>query len=1359
VKTHVHSWTLPAALAIVLAIAPGAGAIDVPAQDIAFLDGSPYASSLIGGGAYTSHQIPHLNDGLYGNTQSWIPSTVASYAGITFPGACRIDAVALGRDSGGEATSYTDRVPMNFTIQGQAGGGGFGVQRTVTGRTTPTRLQYDFLRTGVPGTNRVFVADDVRVNITATNTGNQPCIDELEIYGRPTVVPGPTGPDPNLARQVGATAFASSVLGGYAAHTIPHLNDGLYGNSFSWIPASAGAEFAGVSLPAPGRIRAIAFGRDNTDTNIDRVAPGYTIEYTTDASTNYATDPGVTWLPAGVVDRNYAPGGGTVRANFAGRMQYDAPSPALASAVRVLSNGVQVCIDELELLGDLGPTSVPSDDIALKGTAYASSVLAGGAYPIHQTAHLNDGIYGNNNSWISNEFNAGIAGIALDGTYRIDAVALGRSNSGPNADRVPSDFTIEGAIGAGAFTVQQAVTGRNQPKRLQYDFIAGTGSPTFAADKVQVNITDVLPPNQPCIDELEIYGRPAQVMSGAGPLANLAQRPGATAFVSSTIGGYPDRHSLGGLTDGQYGNMNSWIAAGSGAEHFGVSFDSPVHGLAIAFGRDNTDTYTDRVHTAYTIQATNVVSSNYNDPTIPWTTLAVVDRNYAPGFGAVRPNFAGRMQYDSPIGPTEVTAVRVVTNGPALGNPQICIDELEVIGYSPPADNIATRGTAYASSVLAGGAHATHQIPHLNDGMYSNAHSWISDEVNDGTAGIALDQAYRIDAVALGRDATGIYGDRVPSNFTIEGSLGGGGFVTRQAVAGRTDPARVQYDFINGPGSGQISTWTADHVQVNVSAVTSVNQPCIDELEIYGRPVNVPGYNAATKGGNLAQMPGASPLASSVVPGWPDRHTIPGLTDGQYGNMNSWIPAGSTNEHGGVDFGTNAPVYVGQVAFGRDNTDFYKDRVAGSYQIEYTLDDPADPSARWRVRDTVGRDYAPGGGTVRPGFAGRMAYDVGQMPARGVRVSFSGAQACIDEIETIGSAAVGPESFQLLTGSAAAASSQHSSGLYPTSALNDGIQGGSGLGPYWNDNTHGAPGDWARLTWDETQLVRYVNLRTPILTHALGTRTLDGVKVQYLRPGGNPNSNNDWLDYDAARTIVAPHTSESNPNPNYYSDNAPLITRGVRAYFTTGGNNGGRDWNWLDEVQAFGSTNIARTRGTPFASSQHGSGLYPLTALNDGIQTGNSAPGIPFGYWNDNTQWQYPDWAGILLDAEWYVDGVNLRTPIVNLGDGARVVDDVSLEYLALGGDPNSPADWMTLIDAFTLVAPTTNDGTQDNFFTFAPIHTAGIRAYFGPGSGNDGGWNYLDEIEVFGHVPEPTSLLLVAGGLLALVRRRARRR
>ena len=59
---------------------------------------------------------------------------------------------------------------------------------------------------------------------------SQPCIDELEIYGRDNKL--------NLGlMSAGAKATASSCLPNYAIHQIRHLNDGHYGNSQSWIAA------------------------------------------------------------------------------------------------------------------------------------------------------------------------------------------------------------------------------------------------------------------------------------------------------------------------------------------------------------------------------------------------------------------------------------------------------------------------------------------------------------------------------------------------------------------------------------------------------------------------------------------------------------------------------------------------------------------------------------------------------------------------------------------------------------------------------------------------------------------------------------------------------------------------------------------------------------------------------------------------------------------------------------------------------------------------------------------------------------------------------------------------------------------
>ena len=109
----------------------------------------------------------------------------------------------------------------------------------------------------------------VRMAILA-NSGAQPCIDELEVYG----------PDDkaNLAlASSGAKATASSCLAGYDAHRIAHLNDGLYGNDHSWIAAGASGEWVQIELPRPMTVNRVVFSRDRTGRFSDRVIAHFEI--------------------------------------------------------------------------------------------------------------------------------------------------------------------------------------------------------------------------------------------------------------------------------------------------------------------------------------------------------------------------------------------------------------------------------------------------------------------------------------------------------------------------------------------------------------------------------------------------------------------------------------------------------------------------------------------------------------------------------------------------------------------------------------------------------------------------------------------------------------------------------------------------------------------------------------------------------------------------------------------------------------------------------------------------------------------------------------------------------------------------
>jgi putative heme-binding domain-containing protein len=69
------------------------------------------ASSLLKG--HTKHRIEHLNDGRYGNANSWIPAEKTGWAQIELPEAATIDRLVLSRDRGGQISG---RTPTAFDI-------------------------------------------------------------------------------------------------------------------------------------------------------------------------------------------------------------------------------------------------------------------------------------------------------------------------------------------------------------------------------------------------------------------------------------------------------------------------------------------------------------------------------------------------------------------------------------------------------------------------------------------------------------------------------------------------------------------------------------------------------------------------------------------------------------------------------------------------------------------------------------------------------------------------------------------------------------------------------------------------------------------------------------------------------------------------------------------------------------------------------------------------------------------------------------------------------------------------------------------------------------------------------------------
>lgn len=114
-------------------------------------------------------------------------------------------------------------------------------------------------------------AQFVRFTIKATNSGSEPCLDELEVYDLQ---------GKNIARQ--ATATASGTYAGSPLHRLEHINDGRPGNSHSWISNTNGKGWIQLALAEPTSINRIVWARDREKRYSDRLAIDYEIEISLD---------------------------------------------------------------------------------------------------------------------------------------------------------------------------------------------------------------------------------------------------------------------------------------------------------------------------------------------------------------------------------------------------------------------------------------------------------------------------------------------------------------------------------------------------------------------------------------------------------------------------------------------------------------------------------------------------------------------------------------------------------------------------------------------------------------------------------------------------------------------------------------------------------------------------------------------------------------------------------------------------------------------------------------------------------------------------------------------------------------------
>jgi hypothetical protein len=115
----------------------------------------------------------------------------------------------------------------------------------------------------------------VRFTILATNA-SEPCLDELEIFAGGQAV--------GLATR-GARVSSSGDYAGNPKHRLEHLNDGRYGNDYSWISDTEGRGWVQVEWEQPQKIDRIQWARDRQGVFADRLPTDYRIEVSVDGET------------------------------------------------------------------------------------------------------------------------------------------------------------------------------------------------------------------------------------------------------------------------------------------------------------------------------------------------------------------------------------------------------------------------------------------------------------------------------------------------------------------------------------------------------------------------------------------------------------------------------------------------------------------------------------------------------------------------------------------------------------------------------------------------------------------------------------------------------------------------------------------------------------------------------------------------------------------------------------------------------------------------------------------------------------------------------------------------------------------
>jgi hypothetical protein len=359
-------------------------------------------------------------------------------------------------------------------------------------------------------------ATGIRLIVPTSGLGGGTAIDEIELYGGAFTPPYELSAEGDFSLQLesegeyssplspalvpdnlvlstpGASTFGSGEL---TPGDIGEVADGRYGDANAWSSNGEAPAFIGIDFGGRATFDRIAFGRDNGDNTDPGCAGGvctdnalgtYTLQLTDivnpETSTPDTGDRVSGWETIGTITYNEATG------NFAPHLRHEYlvlenGDPLSARGIRILVSDPAMTIDEIEVSltpepqpvvispspgfnvnwdgndGDFFDEAVPPNlALASGGTVpFGSGELGAG---IHLITAVNDGLYGNSNSWIGSGVSPNYIGLNFGGPIAIDRIAWGRDNGnmttdacgGQCADRSLGTYTLQYTTVAGPGT-------------------------------------------------------------------------------------------------------------------------------------------------------------------------------------------------------------------------------------------------------------------------------------------------------------------------------------------------------------------------------------------------------------------------------------------------------------------------------------------------------------------------------------------------------------------------------------------------------------------------------------------------------------------------------------------------------------------------------------------------------------------------------------------------------------------------------------------------------------------------------------------------------------------------------------------